>query len=115
LKAAPLLETDRLLAAGFAPPIVYAKAKLVGVTAMVGAAGGAVTVMFCWRVPVPPPNPFTPAAQNVTAVLEVTVGAVQVNVQLPVLLGELCTSSPPEILPPAPAVRVPADVARSMP
>jgi hypothetical protein len=43
--------------------------------------------MTCCRVPVPPPKPFTAAAQNVAVLLEVTVGAVQVNVQEPLVLG----------------------------
>jgi hypothetical protein len=49
--------------------------------------------MACCIVPVPPPNPFTAAAHRVAVLLEVTVGAVQVNVHEPVVLGVVCVIS----------------------
>lgn len=44
-----------------------------------------------------------------------TVGAVQLKVQLCVLLGELCTISPLSTLVPVPAANVPAEAATSTP
>jgi hypothetical protein len=73
------------------------------------------TVMACCSVPVPPPKLSTPAAHTVAVVLVVTAGAVQVNVQEPEALGELCVISPLWIVVPTPAVKVPALVATSTP
>ena len=49
------------------------------------------------------------------AVFAVTVGAIQLNVQLLVALGDECTSSPLRIFEPVPAVNVPAVEATSTP
>ena len=46
------------------------------------AEAAAVTVMACFSVPVPPPKLSMAAAYNVAVVVAVTVGAVQLNVQL---------------------------------
>jgi hypothetical protein len=73
------------------------------------------TVMACCSVPVPPPKLSTPAAHTVAVVLVVTAGAVQVNVQEPEALGELCVISPLWTVVPTPAVKVPALVATSTP
>jgi hypothetical protein len=71
--------------------------------------------MTCCIVPVPPPKPFTAAAQKVAVLLEVTVGAVQVNVQEPLVLGAECVISPFRTLVPVPAANVPALAAMSNP
>ena len=68
--------------------MVNAKERLAGLAFSVGLGTGAVTVIVCCMVPVLPPKPFTPAARKVAVVLEVTVGAVHVNAQEPVALGE---------------------------
>jgi hypothetical protein len=94
--------------AGVDPPDVNATARLAGLTFSVGLATGAVTVIACCIAPVPPPKPFTAAAHTVAVVFAVTVGAVQVNVQDPVLLGEVCVISLFWTLVPVPAVKVPA-------
>jgi hypothetical protein len=48
-------------------------------------------------------------------VVAVTVGAVQLKLQLCVLLGALCTISPPSTFVPVPAANVPAEAATSTP
>jgi hypothetical protein len=100
---------------GVDPPVVNAKARLAGLTFNVGLGTGAVTVIACCTVPVPPPKPFTAAAHKLTVVLEVTVGAVHVNVQEPVTLGAVCVISLFWTLVPVPAVNVPALAATSNP
>jgi hypothetical protein len=95
--------------------VVNAKARLAGLTFNVGLGTGAVTVMACCIVPVPPPKPFTAAPHRVAVVFEVTVGAVHVNVQEPVVLGVVCVISPLTTLVPVPAVNVPALAATSNP
>jgi hypothetical protein len=82
---------------------------------MVGVGAAAVTVMFCCLVPVPPLKLSMAAAYRVAVVAAVTVGAVQLKVQLWVLLGALCTISPLRTLVPVPAAKVPADAATSTP
>jgi hypothetical protein len=111
---APVLLTAMVFAAGVAPPVVNANAKLVGLRVMVGFATGAVTVIDFWTVPVPPPKLSIAAAHTVTVVFAVTVGAVQLKVQLGPL-GALCTNSPLEIFVLVPATKVPAEVATSRP
>jgi hypothetical protein len=71
--------------------------------------------MACCIVPVPPPKPLTAAAHRVAAVLDVTVGAVQVNVHEPVVLGVVCVISLFWTFVPVPAVKVPALAATSNP
>jgi hypothetical protein len=66
-------------------------------------------------VPVPPPAPLTAAPYMVTAVLVVTVGAVQENVQECVLVDALCVISPFNTFVPAPAMNIPAVEATSNP
>src|SRR5215469_522834 len=110
--AAPLLLTAMVSEAGVVPPVVNAKAKLVGLTVMLGFGTGAVTVMDCWIWPVPPPKLSIAAAQSVTVAFEVTVGAVQLKVQLGPL-GAVCVNSPLSIWVFVPASRVPAEVATS--
>ena len=100
---------------GVDPPVVNAKERLAGLTFSVGLGTGAVTVIACWIVPVPPPKPFTAAAHIVAVLLAVTIGAVQVNVQEPVVLGVICVISPLSTLVPVPAVNVPALAATSNP
>src|ERR1700757_50717 len=82
---------------------------------MVGVGAAAVTVMFCCSFPVPPLKLSMAAAYRVAGVVAVTVGAVQLKVQLWVLLGALCTISPLRTFVPVPAAKVPADAATSTP
>ena len=100
---------------GTDPPVVNAKERLAGLAFSVGFGTGAVTLIVCCIVPVPPPKPLTAAAQKVTVLLEVTAGAVQVNVQEPLVLGAECVISPFSTLVPVPAENVPALAARSNP
>jgi hypothetical protein len=82
LNAVPLLLIATFCAAGVVPPLWKLKERLAGLTPMVGAGGGAFTVI-AWRiVPVPPPKLSMAAAYSVAVVVAVTVGAVQLNVQL---------------------------------
>ena len=112
--AAPLLDTAMVLEAGIVPPVVNENARLVGLTVIVGLATGAVTVIDFCSVPVPPPKLSMAAAHSVTVVLEVTVGAVKLKVQLGPL-GALWVSSLLRIFVPVPATNVPAEVATSKP
>ena len=63
----------------------------------------------------PPLKLSVDAAYKVTFVLAVTVGAVQLKVQLWVELGEVCVISPFKTLVPVPAANVPAVAATSSP
>jgi hypothetical protein len=81
----------------------------------VGLAAGAVTVTACFTAPVPPLKLSMAAAYKVAVVVAVTVGAVQLNVQVFVLLGALWTISPLRTFVPVPAVNVPAEAATSRP
>jgi hypothetical protein len=97
-----------------AVPTVKAVLFALVIDGAVPVAAGVTVMVFC-NVPVPPLKPFTAAAHTVAAVLEVTVGAVQVNVQEPVELGEVCVISVFWTLVPVPAVKDPTLAATSSP
>jgi hypothetical protein len=92
---------------GFAPPVWYEKLREVGEICRFGFVAGAVTVVVSMVVPVPPLEPSIAAPYIVCVVFAVTVGAVQLNVQLCVLFAVVWVISPPITWVVLPAVNVP--------